>query len=65
MGYQFRVYPKVKYVVCSKFLPPYMRHTLYSKMSTFETFVKEIKRNIGDGTKAYRLAEGMKAYERN
>ena len=64
-SYQFRVYPKLKYAVCSKFLPPYMPHTLYSKMSMFKTFVKEIKRNIGDGTKAYWLAEGMKAYERN
>ena len=53
MGYQFKVNPKVKYDVYSKFLPPYMPPTLYSEMGMFETFAKEIKRNIWDGTEAY------------
>ena len=56
--YQFRViYPKVKYDVYSKFLPPYMPPTLYSEIGVFETFAKEIKRNIGDGTEAYLVGK--------
>ena len=54
VGYRSElIYPKVRYDIYSKFLPPFVSPTLYSEMGMFEAFVKGIKKNTGDGTKAY------------
>ena len=56
------VYPKVRYIVYTKFLPPYVPPMLCSKLGMFE-YSKKKKKSIDDGAEAYLIDQRMKTFK--